>query len=74
MEVHRFPNTFVKKYTAILSIFKKFVMCMQYFVQNSNADLHNNQSSISCAVTVSHICTEVMLRANTAKESKESER
>jgi hypothetical protein len=68
-----FPNRFVKKYTVILSIFKKLVMCMQYFVRNSNAELHKNQSSIWYAVTVSQICIEVTLRANTAKEGKESE-
>lgn len=68
-----FPYRFVTKYTAILSIFKKLAMCMQYFVRNSNAELHKNQSSICYAVTVSHICIEVTLRANTAKEGKASE-
>ena len=46
---------------------------MQYLVRNSNAELHKNQSSVCYAVTVSHIRTEVTLRANTAKEGKESE-
>jgi hypothetical protein len=68
-----FPYRLVTKYTAILSIFKKLVMCMQSFVRNSNAELHKNQSSICYAVTVSHMSTEVTLRANTAKEGKSSE-
>jgi len=46
---------------------------MQYLVRNSNAELHKNQSSVCYAVTVSHICIEVTLRANTAKEGNESE-